>query len=189
MKAVKAVELDGDWSIIPNELYEEFTEDSNNEELWESGGFDDKWYEYKTSGDLNLVQLYTFDMITKLREHLDSVTPEQFQKEIEEIEIELGIPSESNHTNLTLDFKVTSTSCEMEDCPHCAYEEQQEYEVELEKDACIDFAKWLAKEWMSIWVVDKWLWEWQPERTPETIHMHLKYYTEEELYELYLKEN
>ena len=79
--------------------------------------------------------------------------------------------------------------CEMDDCPHCAYERQEAWEAELEKEACIDFAKWLAKEWMSIWVVDKWLWEWQPERTPETIHMHLKYYTEEELYELYLKEN
>jgi 16S rRNA C967 or C1407 C5-methylase (RsmB/RsmF family) len=68
------------------------------------------------------------------------------------------------------------------------YMAQHRNEEELRKEGAIDFAKWLAKEWMSIWVVDKWMWEWQPERTPETIHMHLKYYTEEELYELYLKE-
>ncbi len=68
------------------------------------------------------------------------------------------------------------------------YMTQHRNEEELRKEGAIDFAKWLAKEWMSIWVVDKWMWEWQPERTPETIHMHLKYYTEEELYELYLKE-
>ena len=69
-----------------------------------------------------------------------------------------------------------------------AYLAQYRNEEELRKEGAIDFAKWLAKEWMSIWVVDRWLWEWQPERTPETIHMHLQYYTEEELYELYLKE-
>lgn len=61
MTAVKAIELDGDWFIIPNELYEEFNEDSWNEDLIESGGFDDKWWKYKTGGDLNLVQLYVKD--------------------------------------------------------------------------------------------------------------------------------
>ena len=69
-----------------------------------------------------------------------------------------------------------------------AYVHQYNNEEELRREGAIDFAKWLASDWMSIWVVDKWMWEWQPERTPETIHMHLKYYTEEELYELYLKE-
>jgi hypothetical protein len=33
--------------------------------------------------------------------------------------------------------------CEMEDCPHCAYERQQEYEAELEKEVCVDFGNWL----------------------------------------------
>lgn len=55
---VKAMELDGDWFVIPNVLEQEFQEDTNNEELIESGGFDDKWWKYKTGGDLNLVQLY-----------------------------------------------------------------------------------------------------------------------------------
>ena len=184
MKAVKAIELDSDWFIIPNEMYEEFIEDSNNEDMCESGGFDDKWYEYKTGGDLNLVQLYTSPMITKLKEHLDNITPEEFQKEIEEIEIELGIPPEPNHTSLTLDFEVRSSACEMEDCPHCAYEQQQEYEAELEKDACIEFAKWLAQsDWMSIWCKDKWMWECQLDNSI------LGYKTEEELYQIYLNEN
>lgn len=56
--AVKAVELDSHWYIIPNVLYEEFRKDSNNEELIDSGQFDDKWGVYMTGGDLNLVQLY-----------------------------------------------------------------------------------------------------------------------------------
>ena len=33
--------------------------------------------------------------------------------------------------------------CQVEDCPHCAYEHQQEYEAELEEDAAIDFGEWL----------------------------------------------
>lgn len=61
MKAVKAIDLDGDWFIIPNELYEEFNEDSWNEDLVESGGFDAKWWKYKTGGDLNLIQLYIIE--------------------------------------------------------------------------------------------------------------------------------
>ena len=74
--------------------------------------------------------------------------------------------------------------CEMEDCSHCAYERQQEYEAELEKDACIDFAKWLAQsDWMSIWVTDKWMWECQLEDSK------MGYKTEEELYQIYLKES
>jgi len=65
---------------------------------------------------------------------------------------------------------------------------QYEYEEELMKERAIEFAKWLAKDWMSIWVVDKWMWEWQNERTSETFKKYKEYYTEEELYEIYLKE-
>lgn len=70
-----------------------------------------------------------------------------------------------------------------------AYRKQWENEEELRKEGAIDFAKWLASDWMSIWVVDKWMWEWQHERTRETFNKYKEYYTEEELYELYLKEN
>jgi hypothetical protein len=78
-------------------------------------------------------------------------------------------------------------TCKMEDCPHCAYEEQQMYEENLEKEAAVDFAKWLAKDWMSIWVVDKWMWE-NVTILPTNDESEWKgYYTEEQLYELYLK--
>ena len=95
----------------------------------------------------------------------------------------LNKPKEPVHTNTILDFKVTPTSCEMEDCPHCAHERQERWEAELEKEACIDFAKWLAQsDWMSIWVKDKWMWECQLEDSK------LGYKTEEELYQIYLNE-
>ena len=51
----------------------------------------------------------------------------------------------------------------------------------------ISFLKWVAKDWMNIWVVDKWMWEWQHERTPETFKKYKEYYTEEELYLMYLQ--
>lgn len=69
-----------------------------------------------------------------------------------------------------------------------AYVHQYNNEEELRKEGAIDFAKWLASDWMSIWVVDKWMWEWQHERTRETFNKYKEYYTEEELYELYLEE-
>lgn len=103
-------------------------------------------------------------MLDRLKAHLDSITPEEFANEMDEV-------------------------AEWFQSDASAYVEQYNHEEKIMKERAIDFAKWLAKEWMSIWVEDKWLWEWQPERTPETIHMHLKYYTEEELYELYLEEN
>lgn len=108
----------------------------------------------------------------KLRDHIKSITTEQFEKEIDEIIAE----------GYTASPTMEEFICEMEDCPHCAYEQQQEYEEELEKDACIEFAKWLAQDWMSIWVGDKWMWECQ------TDGVHLgPYKTEEELYQIYLK--
>ena len=70
-----------------------------------------------------------------------------------------------------------------------AYVSQYNNEEELRREGAIEFAKWLAADWMSIWVVDKWMWEWQHERTRETFNKYKEYYTEEELYELFLKEN
>ena len=69
-----------------------------------------------------------------------------------------------------------------------AYLAQYRNEEELRKEGAIDFAKWLAPDWMSIWVVDKWMWEWQHERTRNNFNKYKEYYTEEELYELYLEE-
>lgn len=65
-----------------------------------------------------------------------------------------------------------------------AYEAQYNNEEEIRKEGAIDFAKWLAVEWMSIWVVDKWLWENQNEDCPKELK---GYKTEEELYEIYSK--
>lgn len=67
-----------------------------------------------------------------------------------------------------------------------AYVKQYENEEELRKEGAIDFAKWLAKEWMSMWVEDKWLWENVSVNTNDQSNWK-GYYTEEELYELYLK--
>lgn len=59
-REVKAVQDESShWYIIPNELENEFYEDSENVEMADSGEFDDKYREYSTGGCLNNVQLYT----------------------------------------------------------------------------------------------------------------------------------
>jgi hypothetical protein len=59
MKKVKAVEdNDGHWYLIPNELYNDFFKDMHDDELCDSGRFDEKYRIYRTGGNLNLIQLY-----------------------------------------------------------------------------------------------------------------------------------
>jgi hypothetical protein len=59
MKKVKAVKDDsGHWYVIPNDLYEEFIKDEQNEDMVDNGKFDEKYGKYMTGGDLNLIQLY-----------------------------------------------------------------------------------------------------------------------------------
>lgn len=57
MIKVKAVQDDnGHWFVIPNNKYEEFIQDLNNEDMVYK--FEYKWGKWRTGGDLNLVQLY-----------------------------------------------------------------------------------------------------------------------------------
>jgi hypothetical protein len=93
--------------------------------------------------------------------------------------------------------------CQDPDCPHCIEEinQMQDDDDDLFDDewiikqkheeittTAIGFAKWLAKDWMSIWVNDKWLWEHIDGYKPESYKHHGEYYTEEELFEIYKKE-
>jgi hypothetical protein len=64
----------------------------------------------------------------------------------------------------------------------------KELHKEIEATA-IDFAKWISKnDWMSMWVEDKWMWEYQSsqygEELPST-HKWFGYKTNEQLFELY----
>jgi hypothetical protein len=59
MQKVKAVKDDsGHWYVIPNKYVEEFWSNLNNEDFVDNGGFDNKYGQYRTGGDLNSVQLY-----------------------------------------------------------------------------------------------------------------------------------
>jgi len=54
---------------------------------------------------------------------------------------------------------------------------------EMEKEQMIDFASCIGKsEWMSIWVVDKWMWESQKENS------NTNYKTDKELFDIYYNE-
>lgn len=59
LQKVKAVKDDsGHWYVIPNDLANDFFKDEQDEDFVDSGGFDEKYGEYMTGGDLNLVQLF-----------------------------------------------------------------------------------------------------------------------------------
>lgn len=59
MIKVKAVQdYDAHWYLIPNELIDDFYKDCDNEDMTDSGEFDDKYNKYRTHGDVNLTQLY-----------------------------------------------------------------------------------------------------------------------------------
>jgi len=48
----------GHWYIIPNDIEDEFINDLADEEMVDSGQFDNKYGQYRTGGDLNNIQLY-----------------------------------------------------------------------------------------------------------------------------------
>lgn len=53
-----------------------------------------------------------------------------------------------------------------------------------EKPIFFDFVNWIARNnWMSIWVKDKWMWEYQEEVSSG--HPWVGYFTEEQLFKLY----
>lgn len=59
LKKVAAGQDDsGHWYVIPAELKDQFYKDVEDEEMADSGEFDEKYGEYMTGGDLNNVQLY-----------------------------------------------------------------------------------------------------------------------------------
>ena len=55
-KVIATEDNDGHWYLVPNELIDNFNKDldENDDDL----DFDEKYGEYRTGGDLNLVQLY-----------------------------------------------------------------------------------------------------------------------------------
>jgi hypothetical protein len=66
LQKVSAVQDDSShWYIVPSESSKEFYENNENEQMNDTGDFDEKWGKYRTGGDLNLVQLYA-DLRTKL---------------------------------------------------------------------------------------------------------------------------
>jgi len=56
--------------------------------------------------------------------------------------------------------------------------------VRYDDEDMIDFADWIARDWMSIWVENKWMWEYQKEVGPH--HEYHGYLTSEQLFKMYL---
>lgn len=58
MEKVFAIKDGGHWYVIPLDLKGEFISDLSDEEISDSGDFYEKYRQYMTGGDLNLVQLW-----------------------------------------------------------------------------------------------------------------------------------
>ena len=59
LQKVKAIKDEsGHWYVIPASLLPFFRIDEQDEDMIDSGQFDQKWGKYRTGGDLNLVQLW-----------------------------------------------------------------------------------------------------------------------------------
>lgn len=67
LQKVKAIEEDGDWYVLPEDIYDTFINDiatmnclaDTSDEWYEATAqFVNKYEEYRTGGDLNLIQLY-----------------------------------------------------------------------------------------------------------------------------------
>lgn len=59
LQKVKCVmDDDGHWYVIPIDLSDSFLKDGQDEEMVDSGEFDNKYGKYRTGGDLNSVQLF-----------------------------------------------------------------------------------------------------------------------------------
>jgi len=86
------------------------------------------------------------------------------------------------HCNIQAGIDIGISNCEPEFMSESA---PASWEDTFEREACISFAKWLAKDFMSIWVEDKWMWECINEQSE--LYIKYGYLTEEQLYELYLK--
>lgn len=86
------------------------------------------------------------------------------------------------HCNIQAGIDIGISNCEPETKSESA---PASWEDAFEKEAAINFAKWIAKDFMSIWVEDKWMWECINEQSE--LYTKYAYLTEEQLYELYLK--
>jgi len=58
IKVIAIQDNDCHWFVIPKDKKNEFITDMMNEDLTNSGEFDELWGKYRTGGDLNSVQLY-----------------------------------------------------------------------------------------------------------------------------------
>ena len=57
-KVIATQDESGHWYVIPQGVIGEYYRDEENDDMIDSGAFDDKWSKYRTGGDLNLIQLY-----------------------------------------------------------------------------------------------------------------------------------
>ena len=136
---------------------------------------DDKWYvEYQIINSVRSLPLHAdSERLLILR---SDKKPEQMIGD----KIEFEIVEEGVHP-YTDEVK---RYAKLTQCPGLNIEPDENLDKEYSREDMIDFAKWIARDWMSILVENKWMWEYQNEVGPH--HEYSGYFTDEQLFKFYL---
>ena len=160
---------------------------------------DDKWYvEYQIINSVRSLSLHK-DSVRQLSLRSDK-QPEHMN--MEEIEFEMVKEYTDSNTNQVQQYAIL-TKCngldlkqleakldialanETKESLSTWFSNKRNHPDALyTREDMIDFAKWIAKDWMSIRVENKWMWEYQNEVGPH--HEYSGYFTDEQLFKMYL---
>jgi hypothetical protein len=134
---------------------------------------DNIWYvHYEVINSLRTLILHK-DSVRKLSLRSDK-QPEHMH--MEEIEFEIVKEYSDMNTNQVQKY------AKLTQCPGLNIETGKN--IEYTREDMIDFAKWIARDWMSILVENKWMWEYQNEVGSH--HEYFGYFTDEQLFKFYL---
>jgi hypothetical protein len=136
---------------------------------------DDKWYvEYQIINSVRSLPLHAdSERLLILR---SDKKPEQMIGD----KIEFEIVEEGVHP-YTDEVK---RYAKLTQCPGLNIEPNENLDKQYSREDMIDFAKWIARDWMSILVENKWMWEYQNEVGSH--HEYFGYFTDEQLFKFYL---
>jgi hypothetical protein len=160
---------------------------------------DDKWYvEYQIINSVRSLPLHK-DSVRQLSLRSDK-QPEHMH--MEEIEFEIVKEYTDSNTNQVQQYTIL-TKCngldlkqleakldialanETKESLSTWFSNKRNHPDALyTREDMVDFANWISRDWMSIWVKDKWMWEYQKEVGP--YHPYFGYLMSEQLFKMYL---
>lgn len=148
-------------------------------------------YRYKVNGfGLTYAKLIKLDVMEKRKqqfsEYINSTLSNVREDDVEELATEWLL------SKICISGKVQGSGLSVDEIIEQAREmELKAKENTFTEGQIIGFAEWISKnDWMSIWVEDKWMWEYQSSEYFEELpssHKWFGYKTNEQLFNLYIQ--